>query len=217
MTRFILLTFAFLGWTYWEMSGGADFQPGDRQLAQQQTSAGGMIAAAEAGAPEVSRAATGAAELTRISASAAQASAEPAVARTSDAAEAGGTAEVQFASFEMPAEPAPAPRPRAEEGWTQTDALALTRRDPSRALPGPSAGTRVTSTEEMTPSRDLRRVDGSRVNLRQGPGTRHSVLTQLSEGQEVEVLRQEGGWLKLRVVETSRIGWMADYLVTAAR
>lgn len=62
----------------------------------------------------------------------------------------------------------------------------------------------------------MREVAGTRVNMRLGPGTGHSVVTQLSQGTEVEVLRAEGGWLKLRVVDSKRIGWMADYLVTAA-
>ena len=33
MKRFILLTFGFLGWAFYEMSGGADFQPASARMA----------------------------------------------------------------------------------------------------------------------------------------------------------------------------------------
>ena len=33
MKRFILLTFGFLGWAFYEMSGGADFQPASVRMA----------------------------------------------------------------------------------------------------------------------------------------------------------------------------------------
>ncbi len=60
-------------------------------------------------------------------------------------------------------------------------------------------------------------VDASRVNMRSGPGTGYAVLTRLGKGDSVEVLSDTGdGWLKLRVVDTDRIGWMADFLVTAS-
>ena len=52
--------------------------------------------------------------------------------------------------------------------------------------------------------------------MRTGPGTNFSVMAQLRRGDSVEVLRESEGWLKLRVVESNRIGWMADFLVTAS-
>ncbi|WP_206019189.1 SH3 domain-containing protein [Roseovarius spongiae] len=64
---------------------------------------------------------------------------------------------------------------------------------------------------------DLRIVSGDLVNMRGGPGTDFARVTQLSEGTQVEVLdRDESGWLRLRVVGTGQVGWMADWLVTAA-
>jgi uncharacterized protein YgiM (DUF1202 family) len=66
-------------------------------------------------------------------------------------------------------------------------------------------------------ARDLRNVSASRVNMRQGPGTDFNVVAKLTLGTEVEVLRDQGdGWVKLRVVDSGRVGWMADHLLTAA-
>ena len=64
---------------------------------------------------------------------------------------------------------------------------------------------------------DLREVTASRVNLRNGPGTKYSVLDKLVRGDEVQVLSDNGdGWIKLRVKSSNQVGWMADYLVTAS-
>lgn len=70
---------------------------------------------------------------------------------------------------------------------------------------------------EAEPQKDLRQIAGRVVNMRNGPGTQFSVLQKLRRGEPVEVVGGNGaGWLKLRVVENGRIGWMADSLVTAA-
>ena len=37
MYKFILVTFGFLTWGFYEMSGGADFEPASARLAAQQT------------------------------------------------------------------------------------------------------------------------------------------------------------------------------------
>ncbi|MCK0150612.1 SH3 domain-containing protein [Marivita sp. S6314] len=78
---------------------------------------------------------------------------------------------------------------------------------PEIALPEP----------EPEPVRDLRFVDGDRVNMRGGPGTNFAVVGKLFRDDMVEVLKDEGnGWLHLRVSATGDEGWMADWLVTAA-
>ncbi|MEM8592622.1 MAG: SH3 domain-containing protein [Pseudomonadota bacterium] len=61
---------------------------------------------------------------------------------------------------------------------------------------------------------DLRAVSGSRVNMRNGPGTNYQVLAQLVRGDEAEVLQVPGnGWVKIRASESGRIGWMAERLL----
>ena len=62
---------------------------------------------------------------------------------------------------------------------------------------------------------DLRRVAGSRVNMRDGPGTGFGVIVTLEGGTEVEVLElSDNGWARLRTVSTGQEGWMAERLLT---
>ncbi len=63
---------------------------------------------------------------------------------------------------------------------------------------------------------DIRAVIGTLVNMRDGPGTEYAQVDQLSEGMQVEVLEAAGnGWVHLRVLDTGQTGWMANWLVTA--
>lgn len=72
------------------------------------------------------------------------------------------------------------------------------------------------SAEPETPA-DLRKVTGSRVNLRYGPGTSYSVVGQLGEGDRVEVLSDPGdGWVKLQAQDGGTAGWMYDAYLAAA-
>ena len=54
------------------------------------------------------------------------------------------------------------------------------------------------------------------MNLRRGPGTNFNAVGRLTRGEQVLVLSEENGWVKLRVLETGRIGYMADFLVSDA-
>ena len=64
--------------------------------------------------------------------------------------------------------------------------------------------------------RDLRRIIGTSVNMRTGPGTRYGVLTRVTRNTEVEVLEIfDNGWMRLRVLDTQRIGWVSGTLVSA--
>ncbi|WP_372834760.1 SH3 domain-containing protein [Puniceibacterium confluentis] len=187
MSRFVILSFAFMGLGFYELSGGADFQPGSNTTAKALG-----ISSAEASVPEkVARADTSSVPLTGV----ARARFGDGIANTKP------TPGVMLATLEVPTvarqavEPA---RAQAVPGAAEAEAEPAT-----------------TPLAEKMP--DIRKVDGSRVNVRFGPGTNYSIVTKLGRGDEVEVLQNNGeGWLKLRVVESNRIGWMADFLVTAA-
>ena len=61
----------------------------------------------------------------------------------------------------------------------------------------------------------LRSVSGSRVNVRGGPGTDFNVVASLSRGDQVEVINDPGnGWVQMRPVSGGPTGWMADFLLT---
>ncbi len=64
------------------------------------------------------------------------------------------------------------------------------------------------------PALELRTVAGSRVNMREGPGTGFPVVDVLSRGEGAEVLAVEGGWARVR--SDGREGWMALSLLAEA-
>ena len=67
------------------------------------------------------------------------------------------------------------------------------------------------------PTVDMRKVTGTLVNMRNGPGTRFHVVDQLSRGASVEVLADPGeGWVRLKVTESNRVGWMSDDFLRVA-
>lgn len=74
----------------------------------------------------------------------------------------------------------------------------------------------LTEVAAEEPQDDIREVTGNRVNLRRGPSTKFNPIAKLTRGTEVRVLSEENGWVKLRVRDTGRIGYMADFLLTAS-
>jgi len=110
--------------------------------------------------------------------------------------------------------------------WSRTGPPPLTRRTTLFSQPvatpeadrtdlGPSEEELRAATLLIKPEpADIRAVRGSRVNMRGGPGTSYAVLGTLIRGEEVRVLKEPGnGWVKLKVVDTGRIGWMSAKLL----
>lgn len=190
MGRFIIVSFGVLAWVFWEMSGGADFVPEQRVAAADPADAE-TPRLADSGSQEVVTRTDGL-QLTRVTAD------EPALL-------------VQQASL------------------TQTDTLLAQRAEEARSGDLAQAATEARNDPEVAepvfeslarsdaPPADMRKVAGSWVNLRTGPGTSHGRITALPGGAEVEVLEVDAsGWARLRVVESQQIGWMAERLLTDA-
>ncbi len=75
-----------------------------------------------------------------------------------------------------------------------------------------TAAAETTQSEESA-SGDYRFVIGTRVNMRAGPGTDYDVIGQLVQGDRVDVLEDPGaGWVLLDT--DAGQGWMADFLLT---
>lgn len=210
MKSYIPITFAFLGVAFFQLSGGADYapRPGSLQaqwadatrthVAQARTSRN-MTATAKPAAASADSATTDMPAI--VTRATLNLSALPSSAVTPDARPAAGTI--------GGAAPAPDTATITAE---RLEGYSLARLAPA---PLPS---RTTSPSVVTQSqKDVRSVLKSRVNMRMGPGTKYNVVTKLDAGTQVELLQSPGnGWVKLRVVETGRIGWMADTLISAA-
>ncbi len=188
MWRFILISFGFLGFSFYELSGGSDYAPveGSRQAL-----------AIERGKVDAQRALAAAQSKPQA----------PTPAPVITAAAAQPKATIVLAS----APTISAEKPAATQPSTPVVDLAK-----ATALTAP-AETDLSEQSHAKPKYDVREVIGNRVNLRRGPGTNYTAVGKLRQGDRVLVLRDDGeGWLKLRVVETGRIGYMADFLITAS-
>lgn len=189
MKSYVWVTFGLLGLIYYEMSGGADFVPGDRGVK--------VFARVD---PVIVREMSGGAEVTRLAlVDAASLGPDPAEFPDRTQIELETAVLTAIRSQEPSTEPA-ASREEARVAVTLAVAEAVADRPGQDAAP-----------------RDLRTVNGSRVNLRDGPGTGFGVLGTLARGTEVEVLEDPGaGWVRLQVVPEGQIGWIADFLLDGA-
>lgn len=204
MWRFIVVSFAFLGWSFYELSGGADYRPSansiqarallDNQRPMARPLRVNVIELAQDGTPRQD------AEVTRT------------ISSLHDLSLGMGEKVVlTLASAEGSKTPAPIAVSLPTVRLTAPAALPAT---PEVAEPAQEA---VLDAETLAPAPDLRRVSGASVNLRIGPGTSFGRIASLTRGAEVIVLQDPGnGWIKLRVAETGRVGWMAESLLTLA-
>ncbi|MCB4457478.1 SH3 domain-containing protein [Leisingera sp. McT4-56] len=211
MSRFIFVSFAFLGWGFYELSGGTDFTPPERPE---------PVAAAEpaAQAPKPARitAASLAAQPVLTRRTEAPAPARPAadpnlrqrVAASHLVSASGVLASTQTA-FSAAAEPAGLQLASLDGG------LAAIAAAPAPLAPETAAAPASPAPETYI---DRRSIRASRVNMRQGPGTNYPVIARLLGGEEVIVFEDSGtGWLHLRAPGKGKVGWIAASLVSKKR
>lgn len=80
-------------------------------------------------------------------------------------------------------------------------------------IPRPTAETPGQPAEQH----DLREVTGEVANMRTGPGTDFAPVGVLTRGTQIAVLEEPGnGWIMMEVLDTGETGWMADWLVRAS-
>ena len=213
MNKFILVTFALLGWVFYEMSGGADFVPETRSTAQAATPETGTPEAEGAEVALAEETVTGGAEVTRASAievntaglltPASAPAAQPQVEATTATA-------IEALVEEVAADEAEAAiLPRADVGGEAGQTLEFT----SLANYGNTDNIEVATTPAQP--LDIRQVAGTRVNMRQGPGTDFGVIDTLPGGTQAEVLEvAANGWARIRIIDSGAEGWMAERLLT---
>lgn len=199
MTRVILITFGFLGWAWFEMSGGSSFEPGENGVTA--LAAFDPVVVEEADLPSVTP--------------------EPPVVTRADTTEAPLTRVSQPRIVVKPA-PSFVETVKAdvvtEAGATQTTlVVGGLGGDLANLGQAISVGANDPVSDAIAAAVDYRVVSGSRVNLRSGPSTEFSVVTRLVRGNEVEILQDDGlGWVKLRALNGNEIGWMSDSFLVAA-
>ncbi|QUJ75729.1 SH3 domain-containing protein [Sulfitobacter albidus] len=196
MKTFIGLTFAFLAFAFYEMSGGSEFEPASARIEAQ-----APVATAEAApAPKIG--------ITRTAAVAP----EPQVTRVAlnltnlqDATEAATAPDAS----KITATPGNNDVQITPVALDQGDANA-TEESPQIILPS------LIATTPEAPRGDIREVSGNRVNVRGGPSTDYGVVGKLTRGDAVRVLEDNGnGWVLMEAVNGGTEGWMAEFLLTS--
>ena len=214
MTRLIVLTFAFLAWAFYEMSDGADFEPRGVRPPKPE-----KVAAAPAPKPEpramtfetnpeklVFKAALGPAKTLTVTPS-----------RNGSGNEDDGMSQEQ-AIFSLAQISAGL---NADQAAAPGDATKITLISLEQGAAGLQQEDVTADTDQggehayAEPVKDIRQVTGTRVNMRNGPGTIYPVIAKLGMGHEVQVLDDPGiGWLRLRVLPEQQLGWVAASLVS---
>lgn len=188
MKTFIFLTFGFLGFAFYQMSGGADFEPASARMAADATEA---TPAPQPAAPAAPVTTAAAASTTKIDSS-------TSVTRVA----VDMTTVVSPAEVETPSEPV-----------RSTARVIDSSQTPQIILPSLIATSNTNASD--TGTRDVRIVSGNRVNVRGGPSTDYGIVSKLGRGDEVRILEENGdGWVRMQPLGGGEAGWIADFLLT---
>ncbi|KPP83295.1 MAG: Bacterial SH3 domain [Rhodobacteraceae bacterium HLUCCO07] len=239
MWRFIMLTFGFLGWAFFELSGGAEYAPREGSL--------------QAVRAEIRAKTEKQAQRAQLAREAARTVRNPPTGAGGETASDDDNAQVFLIGTAEP-KAAPGDKRRHLTLSTRPDSTGRGVSRPVRSdnnrnvltgnrtgippdlspeeqaaraidivtgkarLADEAPGNRIEASESPDPatSRDIRVVSGARVNLRGGPGMQFGVVDSLPQGTRVEVLDDPGlGWVELQVNDSEVSGWMAERLLVA--
>jgi len=203
--RLVLVTFAMLGWCFYVISGGPDFEPrGQRGAAPERVAAAPEPAPKPAPTQDVQQAAEQLVTNVAARTVPVRATPEPVVASGDVVVSIDQPQEVTLSGFST----------FSDQGANLTLASL---EDGAVGLQQVAAATQTDATPEpiqAEPQKDIREISGTRVNMRDGPGTIYPVIAKVTLGQKVEVLSESGtGWLRLRVLPQQQIGWVSASLV----
>ena len=209
MKRFILLTFGFMGWAFYEMSGGDEFESASDRIARlnpapevtvTEVDETPAVVTAEASPDVIDTDPPSNDGVTRVSLN---------LTTVQEAAEqATETAALQVAAANIDPETGVAVNTDTTTSSADTPAII-----PS--LIAPNDGDEIGVTRAFG-ANDVRTVSGNRVNVRGGPGTDYNVVSRLVRGDAVEIIEDNGnGWVLMRPMDGGTQGWMADFLLTS--
>lgn len=197
MWRFVLVSFVALGWSFYVLSGGADYEPVENSI-QVQSKIEKPEPQAE---PET---------VSRNTQTLAQ------VEAMMDGMEE-TEAKTEELSVTLAATRTDGPGIiEAEASRPKADLLKMNLSDRKFETKESidSAVAAALGEPSVDPSQ-LRWVKEGMVDLRSGPGLTFDRVAQVTKGTEVAVLEDPGhGWLNVRIVDSYETGWLAEWLVT---
>ena len=213
MKRFILLSFGFLGWVFYEMSGGADFEPASVRMARLNPvdeTPTVVVAESETQAPTPPVIAVPTSTFVDT---------DPPLDDTVTRVALNLTSLQEVLSETDVTEPTGDTAAHDDTGVPVNVGVTLSSADTPAIIPSliaPNEGVVSGETAGLSTSgtADIRTVSANRVNVRGGPGTDFGVVTKLTRGDAVEILQDNGdGWVKMRTLDGGPEGWMADFLL----
>ena len=225
MWRFMLITFGFLGFAFYELSGGSDYEPHENSL-QAAANRNAPVSVAEL-AP------VAAPSIEELAKSIVETAPQPQLGITLASITVDDTDQIKHKTARV------TPDQVTQPELTYENAASSDQNEGRKVWPGAielftvqqykrdaqlqanadirEATEAQTAQSTLTYTSDIRYVIGNVVNMRGGPGTQYGTIGQLKEGMQVAVLENaDNGWLMLRVSETGQEGWTADWLVSAA-
>jgi|29_taG_2_1085357.scaffolds.fasta_scaffold02163_2 hypothetical protein len=223
MSRFVFVSFAFLGWGFYELSGGADFTPPERPVTEiaeaptPVTNRGSQNGITVSATSLVTRTMIEARHKDLVRARVEERQSPPVLAPQDQDGEAHEAAPPASASlFTAGLRAGGLQLASLEAGlggglqsdWREDDA-------PIAAIRQPGLAEDTAAGQSPAAENDIRSIRASRVNMRQGPGTAYPIITRLLAGDEVIVIDDNGsGWLHLRTTDDEHFGWIAASLVS---
>lgn len=216
--RYILICFLFMGWAFYELSGGADF---DKEAVRETRMAAlalkepkpaptprpEPVVVTEAPVVVVDTDPPAKSEPTRVSlnlTTLAPTVAAPDPNDVSAAVEAAVSDVVEQANNSVP-----------QNVGTITSSADTPAIIPSLINPNDGATPQPAEPVETASFDDIRTVSASNVNVRGGPGTDYNVVGRLGRGDRIKVLQDDGfGWVRFETTDGSTTGWMADFLLS---
>lgn len=210
MKQFILLSFGFMGWTFYEMSGGDAFEPDSLRKAAlqpeiQKPVEQPVVIQASAFAPVETAVVDTDPPLNPVSAEVTRVALNLTTLQGLESDLAADEGDIITASASN------------DIGVPQNVGTLLSSADTPAIIPSlinPADGQGTNAALGLQTIDDVRRVSGNRVNVRGGPGTNFGVVSKLVQGDAVEVLIDDGnGWVKMRPLDGGPEGWMADFLL----
>jgi len=203
MARFILAVFALLGWAFYELSGGAEFEPASARVADVATTELEPAQVADASAASGAASASDPVEVTRVALNLTSVEDVSSAPRTAD----------QSAATEVAAIETPQVTKAVQIAQDVAIVPSLITNATAQVLPDP-----IVEEPQVTRAsfNEVRVVNANRVNVRGGPGTSYAVTAKLLRGDRVEILEDTGtGWVRFETADGATSGWLADFLLSA--
>lgn len=221
MPRYVIFTFLVLGWAFYELSGGSDFQPKRASVEPVNSNPQNTVSAPLLKDTASLTANTG--EPATKAAPARLPTADPEIAVTEATDETPVETEDNLNRVRASLNQGLGLIPEA--GGSAGLTLISLGQGATGLKTAPATDTQNTAPTDIVqpdapkqPEPDIREIRATRVNMRDGPGTIYPVVARLGLGRKVEVLDNSGtGWLKLRVVTNKQTGWIASSLVSKSK